>query len=304
MIVMRLVSFGNLYLDYYIRNSEVVGVMGGKTNANILANLSDSFDSLFIGCCGNDDLGSIAIKSLTDLNINTIIKRIEKQTKSFFISESGYSKICPYCNRSVGYRGEYLTIDEILPNIKSDDYLVIDNLDSLSLEVLEKTENPAFIDLGYDKDIISKSLDELIQIFAMRFEIINMNERVYDLIKSKFMLDEVDIFNLFKPKILIITKGKKGCDIIIQDYEITKEIEDPAKEVDANGAGDSFFSVFIREYLKNQGSINEKFISSTYIKANIESRKCISGIGARSHILPNYQISSYSNCICENLKVD
>lgn len=301
---MRLVSFGNLYLDYYIRNSEVLGVMGGKTNANILANLSSNFETLFIGCCGNDSLGNVAVKSLTDLNINTIIKRIEKQTKAFFISENGYSKVCPLCNRAVGYRGDYLTLDEILPHIKKEDYLIIDNLNSLTVKVLKNTSNLAFIDLGYETEIISKSLDELIDIFNGRFEIINMNERVYNMIKSKFMLDEMDVFNLFKPKILIITKGKKGCTIVISDLEIIKEIENPEKEVDANGAGDTFFSVFIKEYLNNPDNINEKFISSTYIKANIASRKCISGLGARSHIIPNYKISNYNNCICENINVD
>lgn len=301
---MRIVSFGNLYLDYYIRNDEVVGVMGGKTNANILANLSFSFDTLFIGTCGNDSLGNITIKSLKDLGINTIIKRIDKQTKSFFISDKGFSKICPLCNRTVGYRGDYLEIDDIINELKSDDYLVVDNLNNLTLDILKMTSNKAFIDLGYVNDIISKSLDELTEVISSRFEIINMNERVYKMFKSKFMLDKVDIFNILKPRILIITKGKKGCDIITEDLVIEKNIEEPTKEVDANGAGDAFFSVFIKEYLENKEKYDEKFISSTYIKANILARRCVSNIGARIHLIPMYKIKSYKNCICEDIKVD
>ena len=36
---MRIISFGDLYIDYYLNNDLVLGICGGKTNANIVANL-------------------------------------------------------------------------------------------------------------------------------------------------------------------------------------------------------------------------------------------------------------------------
>ncbi len=300
---MRLVSFGNLYLDYYIKNGNVEGISGGKTNANILANLSDRFSCFFIGSCGNDSLGDIAIKSLNDFGIDSKIKRIDKQTKAFFIENGTYSTDCPFCNRKVGYREEVLTLDEVLPNICDDDYLVIDNLRVLTIEVLKNTNNKAFLDIGYDYDIRYKSLDELMDLIANRFEIINMNEKVYKAFKNKFILDSVDLFELFKPKILIITKGKRGCTIVFNGGVIEKEIEDPEKEVDASGAGDAFFSEFIAFYLSNQ-EIDEKSISKAYIKANLRSRSVVRVLGARGHIRPLYKIKDYKNCVCGIVSVD
>lgn len=300
---MRIVSFGNLYLDYYIKNGNVEGISGGKTNANILANLSDRFDCFFIGSCGEDSLGDILIKSLNDLGIKNTVKRIDKQSKAFFIDNNEYSTECPFCNRKVGYSGEILTTEEILTNLREDDYLVIDNFRVLTTEVLKLTNNKAFLDIGYDYDIRYKSLDELKEIMANRFEIINMNEKVYRTFKNKFMLDAIDLYELFNPKLLLITKGKRGCTIVFNNELIEKEIDNPEKEVDVSGAGDAFFSEFIALYLSGE-ECNEKTISRTYMKANLKSRMVVRNLGARSHIIPLYKITNYTNCVCETVSID
>ena len=36
---MRIISFGDLYCDYYIKNGKDIYVSGGKSDANILVNL-------------------------------------------------------------------------------------------------------------------------------------------------------------------------------------------------------------------------------------------------------------------------
>ena len=40
---MRIISFGDLYCDYYIKNGKDIYVSGGKSDANILVNLSRYF---------------------------------------------------------------------------------------------------------------------------------------------------------------------------------------------------------------------------------------------------------------------
>lgn len=300
---MRIVSFGNLYLDYYIKNGRVEGVSGGKTNANILANLSNRFECFFIGSCGSDTLGDLLIKDLNDLGIKHKIKRVDKQSKAYFIDNNKYSTECPFCNREVGYHGEKLTVEEVLSNLLEDDYLVIDNFHVLTCNVLKNTNNRAFLDIGYDYDIRYRSLDELTDIITDRFEIINMNDKVYRTFKNKFMLDALDLYELFNPKILIITKGKKGCTIVFDGEIIEKEIENPEREVDVSGAGDAFFSEFIASFLENP-ELDEKSISKTYIKANIKSRLVVKNLGARTHLKPLYKIKNYKNCVCENVIVD
>lgn len=49
---MRFISFGDLYIDYYLSNDLVLGICGGKTNANIIANLSKYYDTAFLVLLG------------------------------------------------------------------------------------------------------------------------------------------------------------------------------------------------------------------------------------------------------------
>lgn len=47
---MRIISFGDLYIDYYLSNNLVLGICGGKSNANIIANLSKYYKTAFFWC--------------------------------------------------------------------------------------------------------------------------------------------------------------------------------------------------------------------------------------------------------------
>lgn len=81
---MRIISFGDLYIDYYLNNDLVIGICGGKSNANIIANLSKYFDTAFFGVAGSDTQGAIAINSLKRLGVDTShINLIADKTKTF-----------------------------------------------------------------------------------------------------------------------------------------------------------------------------------------------------------------------------
>lgn len=296
---MRIVGFGDLYCDYYFKNNELIGVMGGKTNANIIANLSKYYDTSFIGVTTNDTPGLLTLKSLECLGVDVKnIKVIEGSCKKFFISEEGYTTVCPYCNRDLSYKGIKTTYEMVLPHIKEDDILIIDSLNDLSLNILKNVDNKAFLDIGYLGNLRFLSLDEIIDMIESRFIIINMNERVYDYLKKKFSIDSQDLYDYFKCEVLIITRGKRGADIIYNDEFEKKEIENPSVEVDTNGAGDAFFSEFIHTYLE-ENEVNTKMISKAYIKASTLSRIVVSKLGARSHILPLKKITNYKECICD-----
>lgn len=301
---MRIIGFGELYLDYYLRNDKLVGVMGGKTNANILANLAKYYETAFIGIVGNDKQGDICIDSLKKLGVDTKdIKRREYPTKKFFISEDGYETICPYCNREVNKERIIIKKEDILPHIKKDDILIVDNTKDSTINILKEIDNIAFLDLGYIGNLRFISLAEITEMLSDRFKIISMNERVYKYLKNKFAIDSTDLYKLLKCEILIITKGKKGADIIYQDEFEHKEIEEPSIEIDSNGAGDSFFSEFIHTYL-NSDTIDIKMISKAYLKASSISSYVVTLLGARSHLIPLINISNYKECICKEIEYD
>ena len=69
---MRVVSIGDLVTDFYYKNGKLIGVNGGMTSHNIIANIAKmKLDTVVYGACGNDMAGNIAIKSLSDIGVNT-----------------------------------------------------------------------------------------------------------------------------------------------------------------------------------------------------------------------------------------
>ena len=73
---MRVVSVGDLVTDYYYKNEKFLGINGGMTSHNIIANLAKmGINTAVFGTCGNDMQGEIAIKSLEklDVDVNNII---------------------------------------------------------------------------------------------------------------------------------------------------------------------------------------------------------------------------------------
>ena len=66
---MRVVSIGDLVVDYYYKNGKLLGINGGMTSHNIIANLAKmGINTAVFGACGDDLQGKIAIKSLENLN--------------------------------------------------------------------------------------------------------------------------------------------------------------------------------------------------------------------------------------------
>lgn len=302
---MRIISFGDLYIDYYLSNDLVLGICGGKTNANIIANLSKYFDTAFFGVVGDDTQGKVAINSLKKLGVDVSgIDLIDEHTKTFFIDSKGYSNTCPYCGRKLSYHGLKFDEDKVINNIEEDDLIVVDNLNKSTMDIIDKLDNKAFVDIGYLGGLLYLNLDEIVDLIGNKFEIINMNESVYEVISKKFQIDSIDLYELLKPKILIITKGKKGADIIYDGILVEKVIEDPVSEVEISGAGDSFFSEFIRTFIESNYEVNEKTISLSFMRASAISRFVVMNYGARTHLEPLYKIDNYHECICTDIEIN
>ena len=86
---MRVVSVGDLVTDYYYKDDKLLGINGGMTSHNIIANLARmGIKTAAFACCGDDFQGQIAIKSLEKLKVDIsnikIIKGIK--TRCFHIS--------------------------------------------------------------------------------------------------------------------------------------------------------------------------------------------------------------------------
>ena len=153
---MKVVSIGDLVTDYYYKDGKLIGVNGGMTSHNIIANLAKmKIETAVYGVCGDDEQGKIAIKSLEDLKVNVEnIKKLQNiKTRCFHVSyfENGEftsKKRCPFCNTKKWYEESLIDPENIIKTVDKDDILVFDNLNNKNQIIIDKTLNKKVIDLG------------------------------------------------------------------------------------------------------------------------------------------------------------
>ena len=156
---MRVVSIGDLVTDYYYKNEKLLGINGGMTSHNIIANLAKmGINTAVFGACGNDIQGEVAIKSLEklDVDVNNIIILDGVRTRCFHVSyfdndcklSFTSKKRCPFCNNKKWYENSLINIDDIIKNINDDDIFVFDNLNDKNQILIDKIRNKKIIDLG------------------------------------------------------------------------------------------------------------------------------------------------------------
>ena len=254
---MKVISIGDLVTDFYYKNGKLIGVNGGMTSHNIIANMcSLGWNTEVFGVCGNDSAGHLAIESLKDLGIDVNHVKVldDINTRCFhvsYIEKDGTltfssKKRCPFCGEKRWYANSKIDINDILENIEKDDILVFDNLNVQNQLIIDNTENKKMLDLGQYFELEDYNNQEVINKIQNKFDIINLNERVEKYLKERFSIDtDEELYYLLHTKMIIITRGNRGSDFVYEKGKITKKLTNPETEVDASGAGDGFFSVFI-----------------------------------------------------------
>lgn len=313
---MKIISIGDLVTDFYYKDNKLVGINGGMTSHNIVANIATmNIPTAVYGVCGDDMAGKIAIKSLEDIGVNIdnieIIKDLK--TRCFHVSyfekneklEFTSKKRCPICNQKNWYEESNIDVEDILKKINIDDILVFDNLNLKNQTIIDKSHNKKMLDLGQYFELDNYKDEEIIEKIKNKFEIINLNERVEKYLKKRYSIKKLEeIYNMFNPKLIIVTRGKKGSDFAFDNTKITKELTNPAEELDSTGAGDAFFSCFISEYIKKDYIIDKNFIDETFGKATKLTKKVVKKLGARGHIQGLYKIKKIKNtCSCQNFEL-
>lgn len=313
---MRIISIGDLVTDFYYKNGKLVGVNGGMTSHNIIANIAKlGLETGVYGVCGDDMAGTIAINSLKKVGTNIDnVKIIENvNTRCFHVSyqelngklEFTSKKRCPVCNIKRWYEESKIEPNDILKQINTDDVLIFDNLNKKNQTIIDNCDNKKMLDLGQYFELEDYNDNDIIEKIKNKFDFINLNERVEKYLKNRFSIKSLeDIYNLLQPKMIIVTRGKKGSDFVFDNKKVKKDLSNPSIEVDPTGAGDAFFSMFISEYIKNNYVIDYKFIDSTFDKATRLTKKVVKKFGARGHIQNLYKIKKLQDtCTCSNFDI-
>lgn len=313
---MKIISIGDLVTDFYYKNNKLVGVNGGMSSHNIIANIAKlGIDTAVNGVCGNDITGTISIESLKSLGVNTDNIEVlnDINTRCFHVSyiennnklEFKSKKRCPVCNKKKWYEESMINPLEIINNIDKDDILVFDNLNNKNQIIIDKLNNKKMLDLGQYFELDNYTNEEIINKIKNKFDLINLNERVEKYLKNRFSLKNLkDIYSLLEPKMIIITRGAKGADFVFNNNEVTKLLKTSGNEIDSTGAGDAFFGVFISEYVKNNYVIDNEFIEKSFILATKITKKVVKSFGARGHIQKLYKIEQVKDiCTCDDFRV-
>ena len=288
---MRYVACGSLVVDCYYRDGKLQMVDGGGPNFNVIANLAHRGErTKAIFTCGSDRYAKIAISSLIKQGVQIQIKGITEQTRAYHIlmNTEGHlsSKTCPICQKETWSESR-----EFVPNLEEDDVLVLDGLRPENIPLLGMDATKV-IDIGRTKRLITLSNDEIMNLLK-RIEIMQLNERVEIYLQER--LGE-NLYNIFKPRLLVVTRGRNGATFQTATMKKHKKLLYTAKEVDDTGAGDAFFSVVIQEYFNHLGSINSKWVNSTFRKANVLTSKVVANLGARGHLGTGWR---FNTCLCD-----
>lgn len=308
---MRVVSIGDLVLDYYYKNGKLIGVDGGMSSHNIIANLAKKKISTAVyGVSGNDMQGKIANLSLKKLNVDVskVLIKDNIKTRCFHVSydEEGFisKKRCPKCNEKKWYEESQIDIEYITKNIQNDDILVFDNLNDKNIEIIKNVSNKKIIDIGQYFEFENLSKENIINKLNNGFEIINFNERVSNYLLDRLNLkNNIELYNLLKAKLVTITRGENGSIFIYNSKEYKFNLKDNGNVIDSSGAGDAFLSSIIFDYIKNSYEFNEELFPKWYEKSIKLTSKVVSNFGARGHLNSLYKIKKIDKvCTCENFE--
>lgn len=308
---MRVVSIGDLVLDYYYKNGKLIGVDGGMSSHNIIANLAKKKISTAVyGVSGNDIQGKIANLSLKKLNVDAskVLIKDNIKTRCFHVSydEEGFisKKRCPKCNEKKWYEESQIDTEYISNNIQNDDILVFDNLNDKNIEIIKNVSNKKIIDIGQYFEFENLSKEDIINKLNNDFEIINFNERVSNYLLDKLNLkNNIELYNLLKAKLVTITRGENGAIFIYNSIEYKFNLKDNGNVIDSSGAGDAFISSIIFDYIKNSYEFNEELFPKWYEKSIKLTSKVVSNFGARGHLNSLYKIKKIDKvCTCENFE--
>lgn len=312
---MRIVSIGDLVLDYYYKNEKILGINGGMTAHNIIANLAKmGLSTAVFGTCGDDPQGRIVIKSLENVKVDTkninILNNLRTRCfhVSYFENNDKLSftskKRCPLCNNKKWYEESLIDTDNIINSIKSDDVLVFDNLNKKNQMIIDNTKNKKVIDLGQHFEFEELSSEEIISKIKNKFEIINFNERVANYLTDRLNLtNDLELYNALKPNFMTITRGESGATFINDGKAYNYELIIKGNVVDSTGAGDAFISSIIKDCIKNNFVYDFSLFEKWYRNSNILTSKVVSKMGARGHINSLFKIKKINNeCTCDNFE--
>lgn len=312
---MKIIGIGDLVLDVYMNEKEIIGITSGMSFANVIYNITRllkedkniEFESIIYGVCGNDIAGNIILKELEESGIQTkyITIKDKKDTRKFYIyldenSNFVASKKKNYITKKESWYNTSMVKKDIPEELLSKENIYV--LGSVSknfrdiMDMIEEKEGKVCLDLGHIAAFRYISLSKLKEMLTRKYYIVNLNERVAKYLLTRFGYNEYkELKQIFLTDMLIITKGKEEIEIFVKDIRYVLKNENiNYTEKDPSGAGDLLFSHYIvanilrENNMKTKKDIKEEIqyftkqeLEEIYNNANKEIYNLVSKLGAR-----------------------
>ncbi len=276
-----------------IEVEDVVFTSGGGGTNTAVAFAKQGFRTAFCGAIGADMSGLEIIRDLKHLLVDTrfVVKKKEKHTNYSIVmsNNSGERTILVYRGASDLVEQKDVKWNKVkktswfylapLGSPKSADEGGVGLFGAL---VDFAKENKINIAINPSKQQLSMPENELKNIFR-KVDILFLNQEEASFLTKIPRGQEGEMFKKiseFCSGIIVITKGVEGVVVADEKYIYSAGTNPNRKIVDTTGAGDSFASGFLSDYIRQNGSI-EKAIQLGI--ANSEA--CLSEIGAKNGLL-------------------
>ncbi len=266
---------------------DIIFTTGGGGTNTAATFVKQGFKTAFCGAIGADAPGLEIVRELKSLRIDTrfLVKKKEKHTNSsIIISNIGGDRTI------LIYRGASDTLnkkDISWKKIKKTKWLYLAPLTNSLCDIFEDIVNFAHdnkikIAINPSEQQLSLPAEKLKNIFQ-KVDILFLNQEEASLLTKIPFENEKDIFKKIDeifPGIVVMTRGADGV-VASDGKQIFSALPDPSKKtIDTTGAGDSFASGFLSDYIRHNGDI-EKAIQLGVANAQAN----IAEIGAKTGLL-------------------
>ncbi len=275
-----------------VKVNNIISATGGGGTNTAATFVRQGFNTTFCGRVGKDLAGEKILKELEDLNINTdfISTTDKKPTNNSVILTAqdldrtilvyrGASEL--FCENDIPWKD---LKNQLSKNQEKWFYLAPfsgkfcrvakDLIDFAKKNEIKVSFNPSKTQINLPKSVIEGIIKKV--------DILILNQEEASELTNKSYKEEVKIFqkiNKICSGIVIVTKGGEG--VVVSDGEYFWSANSPeVKVVDRTGAGDSFGSGFVAEFIKSGGNIKEAIQAGV---ANAVS--CIGKWGAKNGLL-------------------
>ena len=269
-----------------IEVQDIIFASGGGGTNTAATFAKQGFKTAFCGSVGVDAVGQELIKELKNLKINTsfVLTKNEKHTnQSIIISDEGNDRTI------LTYRGaaELLDGNDIPWKKIKTKWIYLAPLTGLLCDLTEKIvnfakENKIKVAINPSKQQLSLP-EEVLKNILQKTDILFLNQEEAAFLTKISFENEIEIFKKIDELchgIVVMTKGGEGVVVSDGKYLYSALPNPNRKIVDTTGAGDSFASGFLCDFIRFNGDI-EKAIQ--FGMANSEAN--LSQVGAKTGLL-------------------